>query len=76
LETVTTYKATECPEDVTAHRQLAGKRTHPREENEPLAGRSAGAVTVLVAVMMMPVIIFDTSSEDGLRITAVEFRRE
>ena len=37
----------------------------------------AGAVTVLVAVMMMMlVIIFDTWSEDGLRITVVEFRRE
>ena len=59
-------------------RQFSGAVTPRWSVSDAGAGRvRAEAIDGGPALkMMMPVIIFDTSSEDGLRITAVEFRRE
>ena len=67
-----------CRVGLFAIRQFSGAVTPRWSVSDAGAGRvRAEAIDGGPALkMMMPVIIFDTSSEDGLRITAVEFRRE
>ena len=67
-----------CRLGLVAIRQFSGAVTPRWSVSDAGAGRvRAEAIDGGPALkMMMPVIIFDTSSEDGLRITAVEFRRE